>query len=89
MALTFGTAIADRSLQWVGVKGVFAGGAISLVFGFIFGLLVGTTDHPWGFGSWPTDEMVGRYVVTVARSWSHRSEIVAQAPTLQESERTA
>lgn len=60
MALTFGTAIADRSLQWVGVKGLLAGGAISLVFGFIFGLLVGTTDHPWGYGNWPTDEMIGR-----------------------------
>lgn len=60
MALTFGTAIADRSLQWVGVKGLLAGAAISLVFGFIFGLLVGTTDHPWGYGNWPTDEMVGR-----------------------------
>ncbi|KAK3928945.1 hypothetical protein KUF71_017151 [Frankliniella fusca] len=60
MALTFGTAIADRSLQWVGVKGLLAGAGISLVFGFIFGLLVGTTDHPWGFGNWPTDEMLGR-----------------------------
>ncbi|KAE8737215.1 hypothetical protein FOCC_FOCC017320 [Frankliniella occidentalis] len=61
MALTFGTAIADRSLQWVGVKGLLAGAAISLVFGFIFGLLVGTTDHPWGSGgNWPTDEMLGR-----------------------------
>jgi len=60
MALTFGTAISDRSLQWVGVKGVLWGGFISLIFGFIFGLLLGTTDHPWGYGNWPTDEMLGR-----------------------------
>ena len=63
MALTFGTAISDRQLQWVGVKGMFAGAAISLVFGFIFGLLVGTTGHPWGYGNWPTDEMLGRWAV--------------------------
>ncbi|KAJ1529286.1 hypothetical protein ONE63_006084 [Megalurothrips usitatus] len=61
MALTFGTAIADRSLQWTGVKGLLTGGAISLVFGFIFGLLVGTTEMPWGTGgSFPTEEMLGR-----------------------------
>lgn len=35
---------------------------ISLVFGFIFGLILGTTEMPWGFGDWPTEEMKGRYV---------------------------
>ncbi|CAB3258028.1 unnamed protein product [Arctia plantaginis] len=32
----------------------------SLVFGFIFGLILGTTEMPWGFGDWPTEEMKGR-----------------------------
>ncbi|KAL0270829.1 UNVERIFIED_CONTAM: hypothetical protein PYX00_008109 [Menopon gallinae] len=60
MAITFGTVISDRKLQLTGIKSEFAGIAMSLVFGFIFGLLVGTTDHPWGFGDWPTEEMKGR-----------------------------
>lgn len=34
---------------------------ISLVFGFIFGLIVGTTEMPWGLNDWPTEEMRGRY----------------------------
>lgn len=35
---------------------------ISLVFGFIFGLIVGTTEQPWGLNNdWPTEEMKGRY----------------------------
>lgn len=60
MAITFGTVISDRKLQWTGLKSEAAGIAMSLVFGFIFGLLVGTTEHPWGFGDWPTEEMKGR-----------------------------
>jgi len=34
---------------------------ISVLFGFIFGLILGTTDMPWGFGDFPTEEMKGRY----------------------------
>lgn len=33
---------------------------ISCLFGFIFGLILGTTDMPWGFGDFPTEEMKGR-----------------------------
>lgn len=33
---------------------------VSLVFGFIFGLIVGSTAQPWGFNDWPTEEMKGR-----------------------------
>jgi len=36
---------------------------ISILFGFIFGLILGTTDMPWGFGDFPTEEMKGRYGV--------------------------
>lgn len=34
---------------------------ISLLFGFIFGLILGTTQMPWGFGDFPTEEMKARY----------------------------
>jgi hypothetical protein len=37
---------------------------ISVLFGFIFGLILGTTEMPWGFGDFPTEEMKGRYVYT-------------------------
>ncbi|CRK93030.1 CLUMA_CG006607, isoform A, partial [Clunio marinus] len=33
---------------------------ISCLFGFIFGLKLGTTEMPWGFGDFPTEEMKGR-----------------------------
>uniref|UniRef100_A0A182MJC6 Ammonium transporter AmtB-like domain-containing protein n=2 Tax=Cellia TaxID=44534 RepID=A0A182MJC6_9DIPT len=33
---------------------------ISILFGFIFGLILGTTEMPWGFGDFPTEEMKGR-----------------------------
>jgi hypothetical protein len=34
---------------------------ISALFGFIFGLILGTTEMPWGGGDFPTEEMKGRY----------------------------
>ncbi|GLV32029.1 uncharacterized protein CBL_12015 [Carabus blaptoides fortunei] len=60
MSVTFGTIIADRRLQRTGFITLATGIIISIVFGFIFGLLLGTTDMPWGFGDWPTEEMKAR-----------------------------
>jgi hypothetical protein len=60
MAATFGTAIADKKLQKIGLRSEIIGLAVSLIFGFIFGLLVGVTESPWGSGNWPTEEMKGR-----------------------------
>jgi len=61
MSLTFGTIIADRDLQLVGLKSLMLGIFLSILFGFIFGLILGTTEMPWGYNDWPTDEMKGRY----------------------------
>ncbi|XP_076684801.1 uncharacterized protein LOC143377454 [Andrena cerasifolii] len=60
MSLTFGTIIADRKLQSVGLKSLLLGIFVSILFGFIFGLILGTTEMPWGYNDWPTDEMKGR-----------------------------
>lgn len=60
MSLTFGTIIADKELQSVGLKSLFIGITISIVFGFIFGLIIGSTKMPWGYDDWPTSEMKGR-----------------------------
>ncbi|XP_070513285.1 uncharacterized protein [Cardiocondyla obscurior] len=60
MSLTFGTIIADRDLQLVGLKSLMLGIFLSILFGFIFGLILGTTEMPWGYNDWPTDEMKGR-----------------------------
>ncbi|XP_075979039.1 uncharacterized protein LOC142978460 [Anticarsia gemmatalis] len=60
MSITFGTIISDRSLVRSGFESLIIGMLASLVFGFIFGLILGTTEMPWGFGDWPTEEMKGR-----------------------------
>ncbi|XP_046466532.1 uncharacterized protein [Neodiprion pinetum] len=60
MSLTFGTIIADRHLQSIGLKSLMVGIFVSIVYGFIFGLVLGTTEMPWGYGDWPTDEMKSR-----------------------------
>jgi hypothetical protein len=57
MAATFGTAIADRKLQKMGLQSEIIGLLMSLIFGFIFGLLVGTTEEQWGSVGWPNEEM--------------------------------
>lgn len=61
MAFTFGTIISDRKLVKIGIRSEIIGLSISILFGFIFGLLVGCTQSPWGYGDWPTDEMKARY----------------------------
>ncbi|XP_073824002.1 uncharacterized protein [Musca autumnalis] len=60
MSITFGTIIADRELIRVGFISLALGMFISCLFGFIFGLILGTTEMPWGSGDWPTEEMRGR-----------------------------
>lgn len=60
MSVTFGTIISDCELVKSGFITLAVGMFISCLFGFIFGLLVGTTDMPWGFGDFPTEEMNGR-----------------------------
>uniref|UniRef100_A0A1B0ESY2 Uncharacterized protein n=2 Tax=Lutzomyia longipalpis TaxID=7200 RepID=A0A1B0ESY2_LUTLO len=60
MSITFGTIISDYELMKVGFISLAVGMFISLLFGFIFGLILGTTEMPWGFGDWPTEEMKGR-----------------------------
>ncbi|XP_058058489.1 uncharacterized protein LOC131209435 [Anopheles bellator] len=60
MSITFGTIIADRELVKVGFTALALGMFISILFGFIFGLILGTTEMPWGFGDFPTEEMKGR-----------------------------
>ncbi|XP_053677770.1 uncharacterized protein LOC128727848 [Anopheles nili] len=60
MSITFGTIIADRKLVKVGFTALALGMFISILFGFIFGLILGTTQMPWGFGDFPTEEMKGR-----------------------------
>lgn len=77
MAGTFGTVIADKKLQKIGVRSELIGLFVSLIFGFIFGLLVGTTQSPWGLGDWPTEEMKGRYVNDTE---PHRSTPAATGP---------
>nr|CAD7203222.1 unnamed protein product [Timema douglasi] len=56
MAGTFGTVIGDRSLQKMGVLNELFGLGISLVVGFLYGILMGLT----GQGDWPTMEMTSR-----------------------------
>jgi hypothetical protein len=60
MAATFGTAIADRKLQKIGLQTEIIGLLMSLIFGFIFGLLFAPTEEQWGSGSWPTEEMMSK-----------------------------
>lgn len=47
-------------LQKSGFIALGTGMLISLIFGFVFGLIVGATEQPWGLSDWPTEEMKGR-----------------------------
>ncbi|XP_037960440.1 uncharacterized protein LOC119689640 [Teleopsis dalmanni] len=60
MSITFAAIISDRELMRVGFISLSLGMFISCLFGFIFGLILGTTEMPWGSGDWPTEEMRGR-----------------------------
>lgn len=50
------------SSQKNGFIALGTGMLVSVVFGFLFGLIVGATEQPWGIGDFPTDEMRGRLV---------------------------
>ncbi|KAH8274000.1 hypothetical protein KR044_007668 [Drosophila immigrans] len=61
MSITFGAIISDRELMRVGFLCLGLGMLISCIFGFCFGLILGTTEMPWGQNAdWPTEEMRGR-----------------------------
>ncbi|XP_033149539.1 uncharacterized protein LOC108607121 [Drosophila busckii] len=61
MSITFGAIISDRELMRVGFMCLALGMFISCLFGFCFGLILGTTEMPWGQNAdWPTEEMRGR-----------------------------
>ncbi|XP_060644867.1 uncharacterized protein LOC132783611 isoform X1 [Drosophila nasuta] len=61
MSITFGAIISDRELMRVGFMCLGLGMLISCIFGFCFGLILGTTEMPWGQNAdWPTEEMRGR-----------------------------
>ncbi|CAO1377115.1 unnamed protein product [Diamesa tonsa] len=60
MSITFGAIISDRELIKVGFISLALGMFISILFGFVFGLILGTTEMPWGSGDFPTEEMKGR-----------------------------
>ncbi|KAG5682688.1 hypothetical protein PVAND_012023 [Polypedilum vanderplanki] len=60
MSITFGSIISDWKLVRVGFISLALGMFISVLFGFIFGLILGTTEMPWGNGDFPTEEMKGR-----------------------------
>ncbi|GLH16232.1 Uncharacterized protein GBIM_20569, partial [Gryllus bimaculatus] len=64
MGVTFGVLIANWKLVRIGARTEAVGMLISLLFGFVFGLLVGAAcnDMPWGggVGDFPTGEMKGR-----------------------------
>jgi hypothetical protein len=57
------------NLQKVGFISLALGMFISVLFGFIFGLILGTTEMPWGGGDFPTEEMKGRYRSMNSRSY--------------------
>lgn len=61
--ISFNASVSSNT-QKTGFVALAAGMLISLLFGFVFGLIVGATDQPWGLGDFPTDEMRGRYVYT-------------------------
>lgn len=53
--------LAQNLFQRVGFMCLGLGMLISCVFGFVFGLILGTTEMPWGQNAdWPTEEMRGR-----------------------------
>lgn len=53
--------------QRVGFMCLGLGMLISCVFGFVFGLILGTTEMPWGQNAdWPTEEMRGRWVQSIS-----------------------
>ncbi|PSN37429.1 hypothetical protein C0J52_19036 [Blattella germanica] len=69
MAGTFGTVIADRYLQKIGVLNELYGLLVCIAVGFVFGIIAGlATDH-WGTTGWPTSEMISS-IIQVGLLWA-------------------
>ncbi|XP_043647908.1 uncharacterized protein LOC122616497 [Drosophila teissieri] len=60
IAAIFGTVIQDRSLRRLGMLNELIGILTATLVGFLFGLVVCTTDHKYGIGEGLTEEMLSR-----------------------------
>ncbi|XP_022228217.2 uncharacterized protein LOC111078000 [Drosophila obscura] len=60
IAAIFGTVIEDRSLRRLGMLNELIGILIATLVGFLFGLVVCTTDKKYGIGEGLTEEMLSR-----------------------------
>lgn len=61
LAGTFGAVIHDRKLQIIGVRNELLGLFLTVLVGFVIGLIIGSVDDYYGTGQWPTPEMISRY----------------------------
>lgn len=62
LAGTFGAVIHDRKLQIMGVRNELFGLSITILVGYIIGLIIGGVDDYYGTEQWPTQEMMSRLV---------------------------
>ncbi|KAH8249033.1 hypothetical protein KR032_005328 [Drosophila birchii] len=60
IAAIFGTVIQDRSLRKLGMLNELIGILMATLVGFLFGLVVCTTDQKYGIGEGLTEEMLSR-----------------------------
>ncbi|KAK6620158.1 hypothetical protein RUM44_006559 [Polyplax serrata] len=60
LAGTFGTVIHDRKLQLMGVRNELVGLSLTILVGYIIGLIIGSVDGYYGGDQWPTQEMMSR-----------------------------
>lgn len=60
IAAIFGTVIKDHSLRRLGLKNELLGILMAVFVGFLFGMVVCTTDDRYSIGEGLTDEMIAR-----------------------------
>ncbi|EDW04219.1 uncharacterized protein LOC6562630 [Drosophila grimshawi] len=60
IAAIFGTVIEERSLRQLGMRNELVGILMATLVGFVFGLVVCTTDAKYGIGEGLTEEMLSR-----------------------------
>ena len=60
LAGTFGTVINDRKLQLMGVRNELFGLSLTILVGYIIGLIIGSVDGYYVGDQWPTQEMMSR-----------------------------
>ncbi|XP_065355475.1 uncharacterized protein LOC135949942 [Calliphora vicina] len=60
IAAIFGTVIKDHSLRSLGLKNELIGILMAVLVGFLFGMVVCTTDDRYSIGEGLTDEMIAR-----------------------------